>query len=74
MSNILLKCEVFGCTFLTPKLPTEYYRKMVEHLKVKAFSVFNQGLYPAKSFLFRFRDCVQAEVSSAFDFMFVFRA
>ena len=34
MSKILLKCEVSGCAFFTPKLSAEFYGDMVEHLKV----------------------------------------
>ena len=41
MSEILLKCEVYGCVFSTPKLSAEFYGDMVEHLKVNVcFSVF----------------------------------
>lgn len=38
MSEIFLKCEVSGCTFLTPKLSSEFYGDMVEHLKVHHLS------------------------------------
>ena len=36
MSEILLKCEVSGCAFSTPRLSAEFYGDMVEHLKVNA--------------------------------------
>jgi len=38
MSGILLKCEVYGCAFSTPKLSAEFYGDMVEHLKVHHLS------------------------------------
>jgi len=38
MSEICLKCEVFGCSFVTPKLSSEFYGDMVEHLKVHHLS------------------------------------
>ena len=34
MAEILLKCEVPGCSFLTPRLIPRFYGEMVEHLKV----------------------------------------
>jgi len=38
MSEILLKCEVSGCAFSTPRLSAEFYGDMVEHLKVHHLS------------------------------------
>ena len=37
MSEISLKCEVTGCSFLTPRLLPRFYGEMVEHLKVLRF-------------------------------------
>ena len=34
MLEILLKCEVSDCDFLTPTLPSKFYGVMVDHLKV----------------------------------------
>ena len=34
MAEISLKCEVPGCSFLTPRLLPRFYGEMVEHLKV----------------------------------------
>jgi len=38
MAEISLKCEVPGCSFLTPRLLPRFYGEMVEHLKVHHLS------------------------------------